>query len=96
VNILDDYSHHNRPVIGGPELVVHEEDGGNGRANEEHLKLGIVVSLNRYKTDLHGRVVEGDKICEQIQIAANEDQQEKHLGTTRNTCTIFVCEFGTA
>ena len=52
-------------VVGGFELHVHEIDCPDGGGEEEHF---------------HGRVVQGDEVGEQVQVAGQEDQREQNLG----------------
>lgn len=59
-------------VVGCLEFHEHQVDGGIGRANEDAL---------------HGGVVEGDEVGEDIKISASEDQGKHDLGLARDTCT---------
>ncbi len=56
-------------VVRGAEFVVHEENGEDGRTDEE---------------ELHARVVKRDEVGEQIQVATDEDNREHDLAFARH------------
>ncbi len=54
-------------VVGGLELEEHQVAGSDGCGEEE---------------DLHRRVIQGDEVGEEVQVAREEDQREQRLGAT--------------
>merc|ERR1719350_1475309 len=59
-------------VIGRLKFLVHEIDSSCGAGDEEHL---------------HDGVVEADEAGEEVQVAADEHDQEEDLGLTRDAST---------
>ena len=51
-------------VVGGLELDIHEVHGGGRRRDEK---------------DLHDRVVQRDKVGEEVQVAGDKHHQEQDL-----------------
>jgi len=54
-------------IVGGLELHKHQVNGASGRDEKE---------------DFHGRVISGDEVGEQVQVAGDEDDSEEGLGPT--------------
>lgn len=59
-------------VICGTELEEHKVHGGHSRCNEDQL---------------HCSVVDGHKVCEEIEVSTNEHHGEHYLCLAGNTCT---------